>query len=259
VKRNYKRLPFEVLKEIKAWPEVRWAKKPRVRDLKVFLHFPRPSSIFTNPQRRETARKASACALREVSAALRRVASFYERYAQIYNKYKHTVSEHTGYVEIIESGGPRTLKTLIFFEDYPPPRRRNQRGRKRPRSSTWGIRCGREALDYFGTIQRDLVALHKLLLVTRLEHLHNQGRPFFPSAGDFLDDGMLKELSDAVNEERTFRSISSINLRAKLEWGERIRERMDKQAMRGNWVFKLSGHAFRGPKALSGAKFEHDE
>jgi len=259
VKRNYKRLPFEVLKEIRAWPEVRWAKKAALRDLKCLLFFPKPSSIFTDPKRRKTARRASQLALREVSAAFGRVASFYERYAPIYNKYKHTISEHTGYTEVFESGGMKMLKTLIFFEDYIRPRRKRSGKKKRTRPSTWGIRCGRETLDYLWTIQKDLVALHKLLIVTRLEQLHNRGRPFFPSVGDFLDDKTLKQLSDAVSEERTFRSISSINLRAKLEWGERTRERMDRQAIRGNWVFKLTGHAFRGPKALSDAQFQHDE
>lgn len=253
VKKNYKRLPLRVLDRISPWTEMRWAKRAPHKEIRRLFLLPNSTEIFKNADRRRVLRKATSNLVREVGASLRGLALFYERYAQVYNKYKHTVSEHTGYVELVDSQEGKRAKTILFFEDYPPSRKRNSR-RRRP--YTWGIIAGDEVLAYLGDVLRNTVRLHKGLLVCRLEYLHNQGRPFFPSLADFLNPNDLEALRSAVREEPTFRAIGQINMLGNIKWDPNKRSRAEDVARRKSWVFKLSGHVFRGRKGWSTAKVQ---
>jgi hypothetical protein len=264
VRKNYRKLPYAVLQKTSPWEQVRWVKRAALGEVRSLFLFPKPSAIFKDARHRRILRKVSASAILRIAQSLRQLALFLKRYRQIINKYKHTVSEHTGYVERVESGGEKTIRTAIFFEDYPPPRRdpakRGARRRRRPyrppRPVTWVLLVEPEIFSYFHQILRDLVALHKLLLMTRLDHLHNQGGPFIPVVADFLNDAELKALKGALNEEQKFRSIGKIDLSTNVRWSSKVRALAQKQAIKKNWVFRLSKHVFRGRKAVSSARIQ---
>jgi len=234
VKRDYRRLPFDLLRggpgghRQPIRPEVKWAKKTPLRELRRLFLFPAPGKIFGNDDRRLTLARTCNAALHRVSQSLRDLALFYEMFIQIYNKYKHTVAENTGTIEIAEWGGVKRVSTSLFFEDYPPPRRK----KARVRPSTWCVIADDEELSYLESTLREVVNLHKLVLVSRLDYLYNQGRPFIPAIGHFLGDAELQDLSAAVDQERTFRTIAQISMATNIEWSPSARARIEKSIAR---------------------------
>lgn len=246
---DYRKLPSKILRPVPFRKWVRWASEKRLKEIRRLFYFPRPRDIFRSRARKLILRRVAKTALEKISEALGRVSSFYKDYVQVYNKYKHTVSESVGYIEEVETSAGKSFGTAIFLEDYPPPRKK----KARHRPSTWGVVVSLETIAFLGNISKDLLAIHKLILVTRLDYLHNQGRAFFPAVGDFLPNPELKEMSSAVEQERNYRSVGRISIRLNLKWSAAVRTRAQQQARRNGGVFKMAGHIFHGPKALKSA------
>jgi hypothetical protein len=251
IKRDYRRLPFATLRQSSPWPEVAWAKNSKIKELRNLLLIPVPSAVFKSRERRNVLRRTLGSAIPRIAQTLRGTASFYQRFVQIFNKYKHTLSEHVGYTEIVETPAGRELVSIIFFEDYPHTKKRKLKKRSRPRPYTWGIVVSTSLFRYLQETLRQLIALHTLFLVTYLTYLHNEGRPFITSIGDFLQDTELQQLREAANQEPTFRSIAQVGMAINISWDPKIRLIAAKRALRGHGVFRLSRHIFRGKKATT--------
>lgn len=256
VKQSYKRLPFAVLRTGAFRPEIRWAPKARLREIAQLVLLPRPASVFRDRTRRQLLRKTSSSASREIMKCLKRAARFHQSYEALFNKYKHTIAENTGYAEIGEAGGAKSVRTIVFFEDYSRARHR----RARPRPCTLGLIASLETLAYFEQVLRAVVSLHKILLTSRLQYLYNEGAHFVPDLRDFLTGPEAQQLSEAIQQEPTFRPLpQKIKLSTVMNWTPQFRASINKRAERRNFVFRLRGHIVRGRKTVEGANIQVSE
>lgn len=252
VRTDYRRLPFKTLRPISYMDQILFAKKARAHDVRELFLLPKPQQVFRGKARRKTYGVVCRTAIRRIIEALQRAANFYSAYVQIYNKYKHSLCEILGFVDTVQKNGRLELRTMMFLQDYLPPKRKRS-ATKRP--VTWGVITGPGILKYFQTTLAAVTALNKLLLHSRIELIHNKEKPFIPPIGEFLTDEELGLLSGAVDAERNFRSISQLSLALNLDWDPKTREDALSIAPRKNWAFRLTKHQFYGRKALEMSKF----
>jgi hypothetical protein len=141
-------------------------------DIRSYLLLPNPQTLQIKKEEKVFVESQLYALSREMYKRIKRIIKFFKDYGRVYAKYKHILPAIIG-VHTIEPD--RYIISHIYVRD-------SQKGK----SVTYIIPCDNETLNYYKGLLDDIITTFDALLLQRIHHILNCGRPFLPVTNYFL-------------------------------------------------------------------------